>query len=104
MTQRRSRILLVMEQCNPAWPSVPLVAYKLFDAVSALADVTLVTHERNRAEMEPVRNGRTVHYIAESRLLAAYYRCVAKCTGGGGVCLQQLLVLCRGLRLVLCCG
>ena len=77
--------LLVMEQCNPTWPSVPLVAYNFYDQISRRCRTTLVTHERNRDGLEPVRAGREILYIPESGLVKRYYSLVVRVTQGGGV-------------------
>jgi glycosyltransferase involved in cell wall biosynthesis len=45
---KRLRILLLSEQNNPDWVSVPLVGYLHAAALARLHDVTLVTHDRNR--------------------------------------------------------
>ncbi len=82
---RDIRALLVMEQCNPAWPSVPLVAFNFYDQISRHCRTTLVTHERNRVGLEPVRGDRDIVYIPESRLVKRYYRLVARLTERGAV-------------------
>ncbi len=51
------RVLLLADDCNPDWPSLPVVGYK---AIRALADedgveLTVATHVRNRPAIE--RNG-----------------------------------------------
>lgn len=42
------RVLLLADSCNPDWPSLPIVGYKLAKAIAKLAAVTLVTQVRNR--------------------------------------------------------
>ena len=74
----RPKTLLLMEECNPARPSTPLVGYRLFDSISRISDVTLVTHNRNREGLEPVRNGRPVVYIRESTAIANYTKVMEK--------------------------
>jgi hypothetical protein len=44
---RKLKVLLIVEQCNPEWASVPLEGFRYYTALNRLADVTLVTHERN---------------------------------------------------------
>jgi len=76
------RVLLIAEQCNPEWPSVPLVAYRLYETLSHLVDVTLVTHARNRQGLEKPHPDAKVHYISESALLQRYYGVVKALVGG----------------------
>jgi len=46
---KKLRILLLAQQNNPDWISVPLVGYQHSAALSELHDVTLVTHVYNKA-------------------------------------------------------
>ncbi|RLJ36218.1 glycosyltransferase involved in cell wall biosynthesis [Litoreibacter meonggei] len=46
------RVLILAESCNPDWPSLPVVGYKYARALAKIADVTLVTHVRNRENIE----------------------------------------------------
>jgi glycosyltransferase involved in cell wall biosynthesis len=68
------KVLAVIEQCNPQWASVPLVGYDMYRALRQRADVTLVTHERNREALEPLRDGHQIVYISESPFIKRYYR------------------------------
>ena len=72
------KVLFVVNECNPRWTSVPLLSYFMYDALSNLIDVTLVTHERNRMALEEVRGKRSIHYISESRIASTYYRHLSK--------------------------
>ena len=63
-----------MEQCNPEWPSVPRVAWNLYRHLAREAEVTLVTHERNREAIHNQPSHGEVHFIEESSWLKAYYR------------------------------
>ncbi len=74
----RLKVLLIIEQCNPEWASVPLVGYQFYQGISQQVDATLVTHERNRAALEKVHSDQTIHYILEANLIKQYYRIAAR--------------------------
>ena len=42
------RVLLMADDCNPEWPSLPVVGFNLCRAIAEHADVVVVTHVRNR--------------------------------------------------------
>lgn len=46
------KVLILADQCNPEWPSLPVVGYKASLAISELVEVTLVTHIRNKKNIE----------------------------------------------------
>jgi glycosyltransferase involved in cell wall biosynthesis len=78
------KVLLVIEQCNPDWPSVPLVGYRFFEALNNLADVTLVTHGRNQSALERhSMHPKKIVYIHESRLAQIYYQVATAGLPGG---------------------
>ncbi len=77
MNERKLKVLLIIEQCNPEWPSVPLVGYNYLNEISKRTEATLITHERNKPALEKVRLGRKFIYIPESRLSKKYYRFAA---------------------------
>ena len=76
MNTETIKVLMIVEQCNPTFPSVPFVAYNLFKEVDKLVDVTLVTHERNRQAFETTTNHKKVVYISQGDLNTAYYKFV----------------------------
>ena len=78
-------VLLIMEQCNPEWASVPLVGYNFYHGIRKRANITLVTHERNREALEKIRDHHRIHYIQESHSLKRYYDVVSRVTSRGGV-------------------
>lgn len=61
---RKLRILLLAEACNPTWTSIPLEAYFLARALAARddLDVTLVSQVRNRKASKPIRSPRLSTY------------------------------------------
>ncbi|MGB3533817.1 MAG: glycosyltransferase family 4 protein [Microcoleaceae cyanobacterium] len=70
------RVLLIIEQCNPGWASVPLVGYQFYQEISQLAEVTLVTHERNKKNLTRIHSDRKIIYISESSWLKKYYKLI----------------------------
>jgi glycosyltransferase involved in cell wall biosynthesis len=70
----KRRILVVAQDCNPDWPSLPVVGYKYARALGEVSDVTLATHVRNREAIERAgeMNGR-VHYIDNEWLARPMY-------------------------------
>lgn len=79
----RRRILILAEQCNPEWPSLPIVGYKYARALAKVADVTVVTHVRNRENIEKAGDmGAPVHFI-DTEWLAAPMDKVATWLRGG---------------------
>lgn len=72
-SDKELKVLLIVEQCNPDWSSVPLEGYYYFHEISKFADVTLVTHERNREALEKNTNQKNIVYIQESNLSKNYY-------------------------------
>lgn len=48
---RRIRVLLLAQQCNPDWVSVPLVGWSHSQALAAITDAHLVTHAYNRENL-----------------------------------------------------
>ena len=68
------KVLLIIEQCNPEWPSVPLVGYSFYKHISQLVNTTLVTHERNKTALEKAHPERDIIYIPESKFIKSYYK------------------------------
>ena len=78
-------VLCIIEQCNPLWASVPMVGFNLYKELRELARVTLVTHGRNRAGLEPVRCGHEIIYIDESPFIRNYYSATSRLSFIGGI-------------------
>ena len=71
---RKLKVLLIVEQCNPEWASVPLEGFRYYTALNRLADVTLVTHERNQSALARAGvEGETI-VIRETRAAQFYNR------------------------------
>jgi glycosyltransferase involved in cell wall biosynthesis len=85
MNNKKLKVLLIVEQCNPDWASVPLVGYNFFHKINNLVDVTLVTHIRNKPALEKHPEYKNIFYLEEGNLNKQYYKIVAKITANGRV-------------------
>ncbi|MEA5511116.1 glycosyltransferase family 4 protein [Crocosphaera sp. UHCC 0190] len=83
MNNRRLKVLLIIEQCNPDWSSVPLLAYNFYQEISRFSDVTLVTHERNKKALEKHPEHQNIVYIYESKFSKIYHKIIATLTSIG---------------------
>jgi glycosyltransferase involved in cell wall biosynthesis len=81
----RLRVLILADECNPEWPSLPIVGYKYARALAAICDVVLVTHIRNRPAIEKACDGLKVVYIDTERLAAPMYKLATFLRGGDAV-------------------
>ena len=70
MSTDNLKVLLIIEQCNPAWDSVPLEGYYLYAGISRFVNSTLITHERNREELEKVHPDAEIIYLKDSAILS----------------------------------
>lgn len=76
----KTRVLLIMEQCNPDWASVPLVGYRIYQSLMQVADVTLVTHDRNRQALQEKHPKDRIVFMEPSASEKQYYRFLQKIT------------------------
>jgi glycosyltransferase involved in cell wall biosynthesis len=81
MTQKL-RVLLVADECNPEWPSLPIVGYKYALEIGKLAEVTVATHIRNRENIEKAAPGLPVIYIDNEWIASPMYRLAKRIRGG----------------------
>jgi starch synthase len=80
----RPRVLLLAEAANPAWTSVPLVGWCHARALSHHAEVHLVTHVRNRANIGEAGlvEGRDFTVIPAAPLARPLWQVVRRLRGG----------------------
>ncbi len=83
MSGMNLKVLMIAEQCNPDWPSVPLVCYNFYREISQIVDVTLVTHERNRKAFEQYPQHQPIFYISESSAIKKYHSLIEQVTHKG---------------------
>lgn len=69
------KVLVLADDCNPEWPSLPVVGYKYARSLARLADVTVATHVRNRENIEKAGDiGAPVIYVDNEWLAAPMYK------------------------------
>lgn len=83
MSAMNLKVLMIAEQCNPDWASVPLVCYNFYREISQIVDVTLITHERNRQAFEQYQQHKQIFYIPESPTIKKYHSLIEKVTHKG---------------------
>lgn len=82
----KPRVLLLAENCNPGWPSLPIVGYKYARALAAVAEVRIATHVRNRPNIERAGElGDRVTFIDNEWIAARMYRLAKALRGGSEV-------------------
>ncbi|MEM9191973.1 MAG: glycosyltransferase [Myxococcota bacterium] len=77
------RVLLLADDCNPEWPSLPVVGYKAARAIGRTVDLVLATHVRNRPNIE--KHGfpeGEVRYLDNEYLAAPMHRLSTLLRGG----------------------
>lgn len=77
------RVLILADDCNPEWPSLPVVGYKAARAIAEHANVVVATHVRNRENIEKIGFGRaTVRYVDNEYIARSMYRFANFVRGG----------------------
>jgi hypothetical protein len=61
------RALILANDCNPEWPSLPVVGFR---ALAEYAGVVVATHVRNRENIEKVGFGRAKVRYSDSEYIA----------------------------------
>ncbi|MGY3560520.1 glycosyltransferase involved in cell wall biosynthesis [Bradyrhizobium sp. USDA 4463] len=80
------RILILADDCNPEWPSLPVVGYKAAKALAEKAEVVVATHIRNRENIETAGFGRaSVTYIDNEYIARPIYKLATWLRGGTSV-------------------
>jgi glycosyltransferase involved in cell wall biosynthesis len=78
--------LILADDCNPEWPSLPVVGFKNARAIADHAEVTVVTHVRNRPNIEKVGMGQArVEYLDTEYVARPLYKLNTWLRGGNQV-------------------
>lgn len=80
--QTRPRILILADEFNPEWPSLPIVAYKYALELAKHCDIIVATHVRNKANLEKAKPNLNIVYIDNEAIAAPMYK-LAKLLRGG---------------------
>ena len=79
---RRKNILIIAEDCNPEWHSLPALVFKYLGELSNLVDITLVTQIRNKENLEKYRPlNFDVHYFDTENIASPMYKLSNLLTG-----------------------
>jgi glycosyltransferase involved in cell wall biosynthesis len=83
---RPIRALILADDCNPEWPSLPVVGYKAARAIADHAQVTVATHVRNRENITKAGFGKAqVEYIDNEYIASRLYKLNTWLRGGDQV-------------------
>lgn len=85
---QRPRVLVLAENCNPDWPSLPIVGYKYARALTEVADIHVVTHIRNRPNIEKAADAELagrISYIDNEWIARPLYKAARWLRGGDEV-------------------
>lgn len=79
---KRPRILILADEFNPEWPSLPIVGYKYALEIAKHCDVVVATHVRNRPNVEKANADLNIVYIDNEAIAAPMYK-LGKLLRGG---------------------
>lgn len=87
-------ILVLADDCNPEWPSLPIVGYKYALELGKIAQVVVATHVRNQENIEKARpEGAKFVYIDNERIAAPFYKLATKLRGGTDVAWSTNMIM-----------
>ncbi len=77
------RVLVVADDCNPEWASLPIVGYRAAKAIAERVETVVATHVRNRESIERHGFGKaTTVYIDNEYINSPLYRLGKSVRGG----------------------
>ncbi len=79
---KRLRILLLADEFNPEWPSLPIVAYKYALEIARHCDVVVATHVRNQENLQKANAPLDITYIDNEYVAAPMYLLARFLRGG----------------------
>ncbi len=80
------RVLLLANDCNPDWPSLPVVGYNACRGIAEHVEAVVATHVRNRAAISAKGFGKAaVEYIDNEYIASPMYKTATWMRGGSAV-------------------
>jgi glycosyltransferase involved in cell wall biosynthesis len=80
------RVLVLADDCNPDWPSLPVVGYKAAKALADKVEVVVATHIRNKENIERAGFGAaSVEFIDNEYIAAPLHKLATLLRGGNSV-------------------
>jgi hypothetical protein len=80
------RVLLLANDCNPDWPSLPVVGYNACRGIAEHVDVVVATHVRNKPNIDKRGFGRAeVVYLDNEYVASPMYKFATVLRGGSSV-------------------
>src|SRR5690242_8174541 len=80
------RVLILADDCNPEWPSLPIVGFNTCRAIADVVETVVVTQVRNRPNIEKLGMGRAkVEYVDNEYVAAPVHRLAIWLRGGDKV-------------------
>ncbi|KGJ06745.1 glycosyl transferase family 1 [Paracoccus halophilus] len=87
-------ILLLADDCNPEWPSLPIVGYKYAMALGREARVVVATHVRNRENIEKAApSGVEFVFLDNERVASPIYKIATWLRGGSEVAWSTNMIM-----------
>ena len=98
------KVLLLAEVCNPNWPSLPDFSYSLAKYIAKHTEVVLVTHIRNKQDIEQYNDFTEIVFIDNEYIASPLYKIsnVLQRLGVGGMVIPPLLMEINSRTLSLC--
>ena len=91
---RKPRVLVLASDCNPEWPSLPVVGYKYARALSQVCEVTVVTQIRNKENIQKLgADGMKVDYIDTEYIAGPMYKLGTFLRGGDQVAWSTSMIM-----------
>ncbi len=80
------RVLLLANDCNPQWPSLPVVGYNACRGIAEHVDVVVATHIRNKENIDKSGFGKAqVEYLNNEYIASPMYKAATWLRGGKSV-------------------